>query len=294
MTHSHTGNFNAHAFLQQLIADKPLHQRISIDANRSLNLLRLDKLDAHLSGNKAFKLAGHLEQFYASPYSCLLSFGGAYSNHLHALASVCKQQGIPLIAYVRGYRHLPLTPTLMDLTNWHSELHFLNKQTYRQRHDPSYQQALSSKHQAYVINEGGGGIAGLQGGKQLAKLCQGYQHIWLAAGTGTTALSLAPHLKANVSLHIVNVVADNGELARTLTNAMPANCNWQLLEASQLPELGRFAYRSETLLQFIRYWDSHNLPLDPIYTAKLLYIYLRQPHQANSLIIHSGGLQGRR
>lgn len=288
-------SFNGKAFLADLVKSKNLTQSLEHTGLGCVHVLRLDTLDKLISGNKAFKLVGHIDAFYASRHSNILSFGGAYSNHLHALGALCYKLSIPVIAYVRGYPDAPLTPTLKDLTNWGVKLKFLDKKDYGKRYDEKFKQQLSSLHNAYVVAEGGGGYAGLEGGKILAKLCAGYQHIWLAAGTGTTALSIAPYLKQDVTLNIVNVVADKGELENKLVKNMPQNSTWNVFNAIEIDELGAFGKCSNKLKEFIKHWDKQDLPLDPVYTAKLLWVYLKQNSQyKNTLIIHSGGLQGRR
>ena len=95
-------------------------------------VLRLDRLGSpdfrstplHVSGNKVFKLAGHLDAFFASPKSSLVSFGGRWSNHLHALAAVAQCLSIPSIGLVRGYPEQPLTATLQDCVDMGMTLKF--------------------------------------------------------------------------------------------------------------------------------------------------------------------------
>lgn len=285
---------DAYSFLENLFENQNLIEPL-VSSTEQTDVLRLDALDATINGNKPFKLMGHIDDFYHSQKLSIVSFGGVYSNHLHALGAVCRRFSIPFIAYVRGYENLPLTPTLKDLSDWGAKLHFLNKLEYKNRDNPDFIDMLSDKHNAYVVPEGGGGQAGLKGGQALANLCQNYEHIWIAAGTGTTALSLAGYLKKNVKLNVVNVVADGGALKHKLDQDMPINCKWSLYQASDYPELGTFGKCSDALRVFITHWDKKGLTLDSVYTAKLLWVYLRQVNKhPKTLLIHSGGLQGRR
>lgn len=287
-------SLDALSFFNSLFENKNLIEPL-VSSTEQTDVLRLDALDATINGNKPFKLMGHIDDFCRSHHHSIVSFGGVYSNHLHALGAVCHQFSIPFIAYVRGYENLPLTPTLKDLSDWESKLYFLNKLEYKNRDDPDFIDMLSDKHNAYVVPEGGGGQAGLKGGQALANLCQNYEHIWIAAGTGTTALSLAPYLKKNVRLHVVNVVADAGALKHKLAQDMPINFDWSLYQASDYPELGAFGKCSDALKAFITHWDKKGLTLDSVYTAKLLWVYLKQVNKhPKTLLIHSGGLQGRR
>lgn len=285
---------DAYSFLENLFENQNLIEPLESSIEQA-HVLRLDALDATINGNKPFKLIGHIDEFNGSHHHSMVSFGGVYSNHLYALGALCHRFSIPLIAYIRGYENLPLTPTLKDLSDWGAKLYFLNKLEYKNRYNPGFIEMLSDKHHAYVVPEGGGGKAGLKGGQALANLCQNYDHVWLAAGTSTTTLSLAGYLNKNVKLHVVNVVSDGGVLKNKLAQEMPINCNWSLYQASDYPELGAFGKCSDALRAFITHWDKKGLTLDSVYTAKLLWVYLKQVNKhPKTLIIHSGGLQGRR
>ena len=269
------------------------------------DVLRLDQLHPQLSGNKLFKLIGYLQDFAEQQGAeTLLSFGGPYSNHLHALAAAGHLCGIPVIAVVRGYEHLPLTPTLQDCQDLGARLIFADKKTYARRYDPVWQQQLADEHQALVIPEGGGGEPGERGCALLAPVCAGYDEIWLALGTGTTALGIArglAGLSGGYSGQLVGVhaVADQGALQQSWQRQMPAGVRWRIIDDAHG---GGFGKTSSELIELIRRWDARNLPLDPVYTGKLMWALEREISAADQagtavprrLVIHSGGLQGRR
>ncbi|MCD8523742.1 MAG: pyridoxal-phosphate dependent enzyme [Saccharospirillaceae bacterium] len=272
-------------------------------AKANVDMLRLDRLHPHISGNKAFKLAGFLPYFRASSKRALLSFGGPYSNHLHALAALGQALDIPVIAVVRGYAHLPLTATLQDCQAWGAELIFADKKTYARRYDRQWQQELAQHYDAFVIPEGGAGEAGEQECRRLATLCNDYDQIWLAVGTGTTAVGVAQGLQAlsiDCELIGVNAVADQGERLRLWQQVMPAGVRWRLLDNAHLGGFGRV---SAELLALIQRYDRQHLPLDPVYTAKMMLAFEQalsaesqatESRTARILLVHSGGLQGRR
>lgn len=267
-------------------------------AGITVDVLRLDQLDPHIGGNKLFKLAGHLDAFQQSSHRCLLSFGGPYSNHLHALAHAGKQYGFATVALVRGYDHVPLTPTLLDCQALGMQLVFVDKVTYRQRHEQAYQQQLSETYQAYVIPEGGGGADGMHGCRHLTRYTNGYDQVWLAVGTGTTALGVAANLSADTRLVGVNVVSDGGERMRDWQQRMPATASWALLDDYHGGGFGRCPSH---LLRVIERYDKQGLLLDPVYTARLVWAFEQElEHQAEKwqgqriLLLHTGGLQGRR
>ena len=282
------------AFIAPALLEQPLLNSAAPD------ILRLDLLHPNISGNKAFKLAGFLPRFRESGRGALLSFGGPYSNHLHALAALGQALNIAVIAVVRGYEHLPLTATLQDCQSWGAKLVFADKKTYARRYDLQWQQELAQQYDAFVIPEGGAGEAGELECRQLAPLCAGYDQVWLAVGTGTTALGVAKGLhELNIDCELigVNVVADQGERLRAWQQAMPAGVRWRLLDDAHL---GGFGRASAELLALIERYDRQNLSLDPVYTAKLMLAQereqslSRQAPAVRTLLIHSGGLQGRR
>lgn len=283
--------------LRQLLQTKLPLQPLAGYARASV--LRLDLLDPVISGNKAFKLLGHIERVQQLNLATVVSFGGPYSNHLHALAAVGNKLGLSTVGMVRGYSHVPLTATLQDCQSYGMKLVFLDKQEYARRYQQKYRQQLADEYQAYVVEEGGGGDEGRQGCELLATYCQGFDQVWLAVGTGTTALGLAHALhqqQSDCRVVGVNVVADQGERLAAWQQQMPGD-QWQLLEQYHC---GGFARCSDELRALIHHFDPLDLPLDPVYTAKLVYAYQAesesdlelQNHKV--LLIHSGGLQGRR
>ena len=270
-------------------------------------VLRLDRLGSpdfrstplHVSGNKVFKLAGHLDAFFASPKSSLVSFGGRWSNHLHALAAVAQCLSIPSIGLVRGYPEQPLTATLQDCVDMGMTLKFCDKQTYAKRYDPDWRQALSERYDAWVIPEGGEGKKGTVGFSVLASILKDYDHIWVAAGTGTSAQGIAAHLTAKQTLVVVNAVADQGELQSQWAVTMQSSvaCRWEIIDDAHQGGFGKCPAELRTLITSA---DAAGLPLDPVYTAKLVSAFLERLAKSpespavKTLLIHTGGLQGRR
>lgn len=266
-----------------------------------LDVLRLDQLDSVISGNKAFKLLGHLQAAAGRGSQRLLSFGGPFSNHLHALAAAGFRFGVQTVGVVRGYEHVALTPTLQDCKDWGMTLVFADKKTYAHRYDEEYRQQLAAEYCAHVVEEGGSGVDGMVGCHTLATQCRGYDEVWLAVGTGTTALGLAAMLPDHCTLVGVNMVADQGERLRHWHAEMPVK-HWRLLDGYHGGGFGRCP---QLLRQLIAHYDDIGLPLDPVYTAKLIWAFeqetLRRKNEEGAeflfkktLLIHSGGLQGRR
>ena len=258
-----------------------------------VDVLRLDAIHPVLSGNKLYKLYGYLEALNHVPFTTLVTPGGAHSNHLHAVAAAGHWLGIATVGLVRAYPSQPLTPTLMDCRHWGMQLEFLDRKTFARRYDRQWQSVQAEQHQALWVGEGGSGQLAGKGLAKLAALCKGYDEVWLAVGSGTTALALAEYLPTSTHLVGVNVVADQGKQRQHWQQHI-SHSRWTLLETDHM---GRFAaldvQGSTTIQEFAR----RDLPLDPVYGVRLVRTFLEHgplSTGARCLLIHGGGLQGRR
>ncbi|AZF38155.1 pyridoxal phosphate-dependent deaminase, putative [Pseudomonas sp. R4-39-08] len=268
-----------------------------------LAVLRLDRIDPLISGNKWFKLSGHLAQAQQAGASGIISLGGAYSNHLHALAAAGKRFGFATVGLLRG--HAQDTPTVLDLKAFGMHLHWLGYGGYRERHAPGFWLPWREQYpHLYPVPEGGGGLTGAlgcavlleQARAQLANLgWADYDAWWLAAGTGTTLAGLAlAEAGAHAMYGAMAVPADHG-VAQNV-NAIVQH-GYHLLDASR----GGFASVDPLLLEFIESTQQAcGIPLEPLYTGKAL-LALKQQIEAGRfaagtrlIFIHTGGLQGRR
>lgn len=268
-----------------------------------LAVLRLDRIDPLISGNKWFKLSGHLAQAQQAGASGIISLGGAYSNHLHALAAAGKRFGFATVGLLRG--HPQDTPTVLDLKAFGMHLHWLGYGGYRERHAPGFWLPWREQYpQLYPVPEGGGGLTGAMGCGVLVEQARSqlnnlgwadYDAWWLAAGTGTT---LAGLVLAEAGAHAVYgamAVPDDHGVAQNV-NAIVQH-GYHLLDASR----GGFAKVDPLLLEFMdRTQQACGIPLEPLYTAKAL-LALKQQIEAGRfaagtrlIFIHTGGLQGRR
>lgn len=254
--------------------------------------LHLEQIDPLMSGNKVFKLLGHLHAWEESGRSSLISFGGRWSNHLHALAFAAQRLNIPVEAWVLGYPEQPLTPTLQDCIDAGMRIRFCGRDQYAMRYDEAWRTRLAVESDAWVIPEGGDGPEGREGFGLLASLFEPYDEVWVAAGTGTTAQGIAEQLRADQTLVIVNAVQDQGVLEAQLK----ASSYSPEIRFAHQPENLRFGKLSPALGELITDADRAGLMLDPVYTVRLLAAWLmaQDTEPRRSLLVHSGGLQGRR
>ena len=270
---------------------------------RALDVLHLEKIHPTISGNKWYKLKYNVIEAQKQGFNTLLSCGGPHSNHLHALACAGQALGFKTRAFVRGYEELPLTPTLEDCQRMGMSLIFVDKQTYKQRYDPKWCLQQSEKYHSYWIPEGGDNTLGHQGGAELAQHCQGYDEVWLSIGSGCTFLGLAEGIETLATTFSGQLPIIQGVLAIKGGEALAADLLSQVGEQHRINtegHLGGFGKCPAALLALIQAYDQQGLAWDPVYTAKLI-MALEQTWQTGLLdaskrylIIHSGGLQGRR
>ncbi|MGV3524924.1 MAG: pyridoxal-phosphate dependent enzyme [Candidatus Sericytochromatia bacterium] len=272
-----------------------------------LQVCRLDLLHPLLGGNKLYKLWGHLQGAQAAGASTLLSFGGAWSNHLLALAAAGRLLGFATVGVLRGEPPATPSPVLQQLTNWGMHLHWVTRSDYRllraelaSQQEPATLRALFPD--AWVIPEGGGGPLGQLGLRQLwPQLPPTLRSLACACGTGTTLVGLAAALNAErpaqkVSLLGVSVLKGDflrAEIAAQLGVGAPATVAWELDTESHA---GGYARVNPDLQHFLeRFGALNSLPLEPVYTGKLLWGLNRRAREGRLppiplVALHTGGI----
>ena len=273
-----------------------------------LAVLRLDQVDPLLSGNKWYKLQPFLQAVQQGRASGLISLGGAHSNHLHALAAAGKRYHFPTVGLLRG--HAQYTPTVHDLRSCGMSLHWLGYAGYRERHLQAFWQPWQAQYPGFLALPEGG--ASLDAAKACASIVQrlpsqlplnwsDYDQLWIAAGTGTT---LAGFILGEAGRHpVVGALAvppNHGTLETVQQLLAEAGCvsaAWHCVDAS----LGAFARIDVELARCMRDFEqSTRIPLEPLYTGKLVLALLHAAQRgelsvgSRIIMVHSGGLQGRR
>lgn len=276
----------------------------------ALWIKREDLIHPVISGNKWRKLKYHLAAFQAGRYEAILSFGGAHSNHLAALAALGKATGIATHALVRG--ELYDNPTLRFCRAQGMALEAISREKYRLREDPEFLSALRLLQPGlYLIPEGGKGPLAVAGCREILDDCPpGFSHLAVSCGTGSTAAGLLlsdysaicevyPALKlpkASLQRSIV-------EQALALAESQGQKCSLRALHEKLRLEMdyhfGGFGKVQPPLVAFAQeFYQRFGIALDPIYTVKLFYALFERikkgvyPPGSRILAIHSGGLQG--
>jgi 1-aminocyclopropane-1-carboxylate deaminase len=271
----------------------------------NFTMLRLDEVHPFAGGNKLFKLKYNLEAARSEGHDTLLTFGGAFSNHIAATAAAAKATGFKSIGIIRGEETALSNPTLQFAAGEGMRFHFLSRTAYRIKDTAPVLAELEALFgRFYLVPEGGANAAGVRGCAEIPELFgASYSHIALACGTGTTLAGVAAAVAPGVEV-IGFPVLKNGQFLeaaietqlRTLNGDAEPVRNWSLQCDYHF---GGYAKVPDALRAFKAAFETeHHIPLDYVYTAKMVYgvcdLAARGYFQADAqvLLIHTGGLQG--
>jgi 1-aminocyclopropane-1-carboxylate deaminase len=274
-----------------------IKEKFIADAGLRLLLKREDLNHPYVSGNKWWKLKYNLQAANESPQKTVVTYGGAYSNHIFSTAAAASELGLGSIGIIRGEETPPLNPTLLFAKEKGMELRYISREAYRLKHE-EYE---NFRRQGYcVIPEGGSNILAVKGVMEFVqKLGDDYDYLCCPVGTGGTLAGLVRG--ADRSKKIVGFSALkggqflSGEIQKLGTGQKMEDTKWQLMHDFHF---GGYAKTTPELLKFIeQFYRDHALPLDFIYTGKMMagiYDLIRKgffPKGATILALHTGGLQ---
>ncbi len=286
--------------------DTPLVEIIDVrlkQNNLQLFIKREDLIDPYISGNKWFKLKYNLIEAERLGYKKLLTFGGAYSNHIYATAAAGKRFGFETIGVIRGEEHLPLNPTLSFAQSCGMKLFYLDRSTYRNKYNSDLLNKLKNTFgDFYLIPEGGSNNFAVKGCSEIInRINIDFDFICTASGTGGTLAGLALGLNNKAKAIGFSVLKGASFLNENVANFL-SSCgkndlsNWQIILDYHF---GGYAKISKQLLNFcIDFKTQHNIEIEPIYTGKMLFgifdLIDKKFFPEGSIIValHSGGLQG--
>lgn len=276
---------------------------ILIDKKIKLFIKREDLNDKFISGNKCYKLKYNLIEARRLGCKTLLTFGGAYSNHIHATAAAGKNFGFKTIGVIRGEEHLPLNPTLSSAQENGMLFEYLDRKSYRNKYDAELISRFKNKYgDFYLIPEGGSNHLAVKGCSEIIPGIKiNYNYICCACGTGGTLAGLILGLNSNSKAIGFSVLKGGGFLNRSVKNLLSGFGKNDLLnwEINLDYHFGGYAKFNNELLNYCKEFNyQYKIELEPIYTGKMFYgIFhlIRQNYfQPDTTIvaIHSGGLQG--
>lgn len=265
---------------------------------------REDLIHPIVSGNKWHKLKYNLIAAQQQGYDTVLSFGGAYSNHIHALAGAGHALGLNTIGVIRGEAYEPLNATLQFAVDHHMVLHYLNRIDYRRKNTPEMIADLHAQWGAfYCIPEGGSNALAVKGCADIvADIDEPFDVIACACGTGGTLAGLVTGLTGNAHALGFAVLKGGDFLNQAVQQFVQegAEASYDNWSVNLDYHFGGYAKSKPPLLAFIADFERrHGIPLEPVYTGKLMYgvfDLIEQgyfPAGSSIVVLHSGGLQGR-
>ena len=257
---------------------------------------RIDLIHPFISGNKWFKLKYNLVEAEKQGHKTLLTFGGAYSNHIAATAFAAQEKGFKSIGIIRGEEHFPLNPTLHFARENGMELHYVSRSDYREKATIDFLEKLKAQFgDFYMIPEGGANELAIRGTSEILEANDTQDYICCAVGTGGT---IAGIIKAsNDKQTVIGFPAIRG--SEQLEKDIKSWTNKSNYSFINTYAGNGYAKVSEKLVQFINEFNIiHDIPLDAIYTGKMMMGILDLvakdyfPKGSSVLAIHTGGLQG--
>lgn len=268
--------------------------------NIRLFIKREDLLHAHISGNKFRKLKYNLIAARQAGYHTLLTFGGAYSNHIAAVAAASHAFGFRTIGIIRGEELADKinSNSTLSLAQQHGmQFKFISRADYRDKNNPEFIKQLQHEFgEFYLIPEGGTNHLAVQGCREILtdQDKQQFDYVCCAVGTGGT---IAGMIESSLDQQMVlGFPALKGDFLQAEIEQWTQKTNWQIMSDYHC---GGYAKTTPALLQFVAdFKQKTNIEIEPIYTGKMLMgtfdLIQKGYFPANSqiLAIHTGGLQG--
>ena len=263
---------------------------------------REDLNHEYASGNKWWKLKYNLEEATRIGHDTLLTFGGAYSNHIYATAAAAKELGLKSIGIIRGENTLPLNHTLAFAESCGMTLHFVSREKYRNKTTDDFIQQLQNKFgDFYLIPEGGTNELAVKGVAEFGTALINevdFDYLCLPVGTGGTMAGIVKALAGRKKIVGFSVLKGGGFLSAEVKKwTADSFSNWNI---EQDYHFGGYAKTTNELIKFISEFEKqHQLPLDQVYTAKMMFGILDLIQKgyfkrgSTILALHTGGLQGR-
>ncbi len=288
----------------------PIQEDFLTQKNINLYVLREDLNHPEISGNKWRKLKYNLQEAKKKGFNQLLTFGGAFSNHIAATAALGRDFGFRTIGIIRGEEALPLNATLQSAQNNGMIFKYVSRKQYQEnnKYEKSFVESLEKEFgKFYLVPEGGSNVFAVKGCAEIINnISIDYDVICSACGTGGTIAGIIasvdqdkqvlgfPALKGGKFLK-----EDIQQLLLAYKNELNCkveNTNWNLITDYHF---GGFAKVKPELVDFIRsFKENHNILLDFIYTGKMLFGLFDMIKSSNQLdsktiiVVHTGGIQG--
>ncbi|MEO8412202.1 MAG: pyridoxal-phosphate dependent enzyme [Ginsengibacter sp.] len=292
---------NAKALMENFkIPVASLKSKVFSKNNIGVSMLRLDTIHPIVSGNKIFKLHYFLEEAKKSTHRKIITFGGAYSNHLAATAYACEHSGLTCIGIVRGEEPKKLSHTLQFCLKNNMHLQFIARSFYKKINEEEFLHVLTNECGPHtLVPEGGCSLKGVDGAKLISNYFNSkkFSHVCCPIGTATTFAGLINGTHKETKIIGFNILKNMLDTEERLAGLGVSHANKYTVINDY--HFGGYAKRTPELIAFMNtFYQHYAIPLDFVYTGKMmcgLYDLINKnyfPGGSNILCIHTGGLQG--
>ena len=250
---------------------REVHHPLLAEQGIKLFVKRDDLIHPFISGNKWRKLKYNVEEMQRQGKGMMLTFGGAYSNHILATAAAGKQLGFMTTGIIRGEEPLEKNSILRKAEDFGMQLHFISREDYSRKNSTEFQSELHKKFgDFYIVPEGGANILGVKGCEEiLREIKMEYSHICCCCGTGTTLAGIISSLPAGKKA-IGFCVHKGVEGVTENINRWTENSNNYILIDDY--HFGGFAKSTPELKKFATAFSGETgIPIEPVYTAKMFF-----------------------
>ena len=282
--------------LYKSIDIEPINVEEVYNKDITLSMLRMDKVHPIISGNKIFKLKYYLEQAREMSKK-IITFGGAYSNHLVATAAICEEFQIDCIGKVRGERPKILSPSLEYCLSHGMTLEFINRDQYDKEDEELRLNDFKLKNYL-LIPSGGSGKEGLRGiGEIKSFYNDNYTHVICPTGTATTiaGISLVSTIECIIG---INITKDKQDIYNRISKLISPNKSKKISIINDY-NFGGYARSTSDLFLFMnKFYEKTSIPTDFVYTGKMMFGVIDMIKKdffksgSKILCLHTGGLQG--
>jgi 1-aminocyclopropane-1-carboxylate deaminase len=271
------------------------------DNDVSITVVRLDKIHHEASGNKLFKLHYFVEACLQTSHKTMLTFGGAFSNHLVATAFLCKEKGIRCIGIVRGEEPKELSHTLQRCKELGMQLQFISRTAYKNTEVEETIKNLQDEFgECTIVPEGGYSNEGAKGASLIMDILKNemYSHICTCVGTATTLSGLLMNNENNAAIIAVPAIKNMTDIKQRIQQLTGNNYNDNLSIFGDYHFSGYAKYNTELIAFMNTFYTEYAIPTDFVYTAKMMFAIYDKikngyfPKGSNIACLHTGGLQG--
>ena len=276
---------------QQIFSERYLNDEIEVF------IKRLDLIDPFISGNKLFKLKHNVDRALLEEKNMLITFGGAFSNHILATAAYAKKKNIDCLAIVRGEEYSELNPLLALAKEYGMNFCFVSRKEYAKRNDNNYISELIRKYKkAFIVPEGGNNKLGVLGAEEILETQdKSFDYIICPIGTGATLSGIVNSSNRSQKVIGINCINDTKDINKNISQKTNKN-NWEIINEFNF---GGFAKFDNLLTEYLKKFKlNYKITLDLNYTTKMFFgfeklIERRYFHRKSKvLLIHTGGTYG--